>query len=96
MRKQKHTPGPWVAGVTLMGDLAIFTAKGKHTLSGEAEKPLPLRQLEANARMQAASVEMYETLSKIVTLCDDGDADSWTRLAAKIAKQAMAKADGRG
>ena len=61
----KHTPGPWIADRNGLGELAIFTAKGKHTLSCEGDSPLPLRQREANAELQAAAPVMYKALKAI-------------------------------
>ena len=90
----KHTPGPWIADRNGLGELAIFTAKGKHTLSCEGDRPLPLRQREANAELQAAAPAMYEaikaTLEHRANDFLDNNIEPYLWL-----KQALAQAEGK-
>lgn len=64
--EMKHTMGPWEAAQTMCGELAIFTEGGTHTLSSDGDAPLPRSEREANAAIQAASVDMFESLTLIV------------------------------
>ena len=97
MNTSKHTPGPWIADRNGLGELAIFTAKGKHTLSCEGDSPLPLRQREANAELQAAAPAMYEALKALVEYLDTqvqaGKLDDWKHVL--VARQALAQAEGQ-
>jgi len=63
--KPHHTPGPWIADRNGMGDLAIFTKNGKHTLSCEGVKPLPLKQREANAELQAIAPDLFGIVRRV-------------------------------
>lgn len=71
--KPHFTTGPWICDRNGCGELAVFTRRGRHTLSGEGNKPLPLSQREANGELQAAAPEMYQALQAVRSHLIDAD-----------------------
>lgn len=103
MNESKHTPGPWVAHITLklpMRCFGIESAGGRRVASylafddhlrfkdGEA-KPV---EVEANAHLIAAAPEMLEALEYFCVRVDEGSIQSKVTYAKY--KEIIAKAKG--
>ena len=90
MNNAKHTPGPWV-GYTNTGE-------GRHIISEACTQDVIVCEqvhTDADIAIIAAAPAMYEALHGIVLAHETGMKGSAMALRVKIARDALAQAEGR-
>ncbi len=90
---QKHTPGPWesqaTAGYETHGQRAVYAEENGKDIAIVYDG-------EANARLIAAAPELLEACKALVGSDHDGKSfTSRAALATRLARAAIAKAEGR-
>jgi hypothetical protein len=99
----KHTPGPWIhvhnePVYGHRGNAYVWTSKGPgHGIIADANTSLfRADEIEANARLVAASPELLDSLREVVDWATDFEAsDQRTTAILNRAFAAIAKAEGR-
>lgn len=87
MNTAKHTPGPWncVDPHVIRGPKNVVVAKTLDSKEGYEIK-------QANAHLIAAAPAMYEALTNLLKMVEDGD---YTTIELNEARAALAQAEGK-
>ena len=90
----KHTPGPWIAEPCGHADrVDVWTGSGIGHVAAVSTGLTPDPSAKANARLIAASPELFEALETLVQRVSDLGANGFSQEVAK-GKAAIAKAKG--
>lgn len=91
MTTSQHTIGPWHIGMK-PGPI-IYGPKGEQVC--DCRGMLPVEEIKGNARLIAAAPDLLSALEQIEAVCNGYVANEPAQHAGRIARQAIAKAQGK-
>ena len=92
----KHTPGPWVAHHSGIGDATVVAECGWVNKDGTPFNPTIISRIDwPTAHLIAAAPAMYEALRRIKELMDSGDVEGRDWVEYGQVTNALAQAEGK-